>query len=47
MIKFSRNAVIKYIRDELKITDGKVPLTVTGKVARTLFQGTDTIRVSK
>jgi len=45
MVKFARAAVIEYIRDVLGVTEGEVTLTVTGRVAGTLFIGTDTITV--
>ena len=45
MVKFDRATVIEYIRDVLGVTEGEVTLTVTGRVAGTLFIGTDTITV--
>jgi len=45
MVKFDRATVIEYIRDDLGVTEGEVTLTVTGRVAGTLFVGTDTITV--
>jgi len=45
MVKFDRATVIEYIRDVLGVTEGEVTLTVTGRVAGTLFVGTDTTRV--
>jgi len=45
MVKFARAAVIEHIRDVLGLTEGEVTLTVTGRVAGTLFIGTDTITV--
>jgi len=45
MVKFDRATVIEYIRDDLEVTEGEITLTVTGKVAGTLFVGTDTIAV--
>jgi len=48
MVKFSRDAVIAHIQDTYGSTGSKfsdVTLTLTGEVAGTTFQGSDTIRV--
>ena len=48
MVKFSRDAVIRHIRDIYGATGQKfstVALTITGEVAGTSFEGSDTLKV--